>query len=136
MRIIVILLLIILSVGGIGGGIYATLTSRSIFLGSETSWKKRLTNAAVWGFSVSMVFMCTILVVGLLDPFYVWTITNILSFALLSLIPGVIAFFGASWQFITNKWYLQKIRNLVERQKKRMENEIIIYQSEGVETSY
>jgi hypothetical protein len=106
---IVIALLIVFSVSGIGLGIYSFHNLRPIFDGLWTSWQKWLTTAVFSGLSFSMIFMSIILVMGLIDSKYIWSLKKILNSALFSLIFGFIVTLGALWQFFIVNWYRKKV---------------------------
>ena len=122
MNYFVIPLLIACIVIGLCLGIYAYRDSRPIFFGLETSWKKRLSNAIYNGISSSMIFMSIILIVGLIEPKYNWSLKNILLFAAFSGFPGLIVTLGSIWQFFIVNRYRKKIIHSINRQDKERKN--------------
>jgi hypothetical protein len=122
MNYIVILLLFAFATIGIYLGFYAVHNTRVIFSGSEISWKKRLINAIYMGLSISMIFMSIILVAGLIEPKYNWSLKNIFAFAAISGCLGIIVALGGIWQFFIVNKYRKKLINGINRRNKERKN--------------
>ena len=116
---LVIALLIVFSVSGVSLGIHSLRDSRPIFYGVWASRQKRLTNAVFWGLSASMIFMSILLVMGLIDSKYIWSLKKILNSTLISLIFGFIISLGTIWQFFIVNWYRKKVINKLGHYNKK-----------------
>src|SRR4030065_1779293 len=105
MQYLVLSLLFITSALGIACGAYSTINSKSLFTSSEARLSQKIANSLLMAVSASLIFLSIIFIAGLLDRKFIWTLPKILSFALFSLVPGILVFLGSSWQFLIVNWF-------------------------------
>ena len=116
MNILVWTLLIMLPGCGIVLLVVATLLSRRIWGGAETSRSSRVMNSILLGVSAGLIFASIALVIGVLDTNYTWTFQRLMAVGVISLFPGVLTAMGSYWQFfVTGKFRDYLYRKLIDK---------------------
>jgi|GEM_PF-6430252 len=118
MKLIPIILFIIIAAVSIISTIYAFAESKIIFYGQNTSLSKKIKNSILNGFSIAGISFSIILLLGIVDQNYIWSIQIILSALLISLLLGVFVTIGSFIQFSIARKYRNIIKKKIINDKK------------------
>ncbi|HJR78514.1 MAG TPA: hypothetical protein VJ821_00490 [Anaerolineales bacterium] len=104
--IIPIIIVFLLCLGGIYLGGVAYREYRHITISNDTvSMKKLIGISALFGVSSTLLFLGIILMMGVVDENYIWSIQKFLGAILVSIIPGAVVTLGSMYQIYSTIKY-------------------------------
>lgn len=92
-------------IAAICGIVYSYHTSKPIFSGRDTSFRKVILNSLVTGLSGSALMFAVIMIIWFTDQSQILTYTKIFQSCIFSIVIGILIFLASLWRFfITGKY--------------------------------
>lgn len=114
-----IIVVLILCLGGLYIGAKAFKAYRYITVSNEAvSLKELMKISAFGGASSTLLFLGIVVVMGIIDKNYIWSIQKVLGAIVVSLIPGVITTLGSMYQLYSTIKYRDALMDSFKKESK------------------